>query len=279
MLSIKQVYNPTSLPAALERLQEPGTKPMAAGTDLIPAARDGAFSDLTLVDLSPLRDKLSDIRYEGGILKIGAMATHDAIARSPLVQAHAPVLAASCGQIGSIQIRNRATIGGNVAHGSPAADSVPFLAASGASVVIQTAEGITHMPITDFLVGPRQTALPIGGLVTEIDIPIPEGGWQGVYYKVGGRTALTIAIVSTAILKNGKDWRVAYGSMSAKIDRCTPVEAFLAEGSAHDRSAVADIVSKTLRPISDVRASSGYRLAVASNLSWLGYHELTTSGR
>ncbi len=275
MLSFKQVYSPGSITEALEILQKPDIKPIAAGTDIIPAARDGALSELSLLDLTPLQDELSSIRFDNGCLKIGAMATHAAIAESPLVQENAPVLAAACSQIGSVQIRNRATLGGNVVHASPAADSVPFLTAAGASVVIKTTDGTFEIPIADFLIGPRQTALPAGGLVTEIRIPIPEGGWQGIYHKVGGRTSLTIAIVSVAMLKNGSDWRVAYGSMSAKIARSGPIEAFLASGAAGDQCAVADVIKKTLRPISDVRAGSEYRLTVAANLTWLGYRELT----
>ncbi len=279
MLSIQDVYTPASLDEALELLQKPGIKPIAAGTDILPAARDGLLTGLSLLDLTPLKDALSYIRFENGCLKIGALTTHTAIAANPLVKENAPVLASACGQIGSVQIRNRATLGGNVVHASPAADSVPFLVAAGASIVIKTSDGTSEMPIADFLVGPRKTMLPDGGLVTEICVPVPDGGWQGVYHKVGGRTSLTIAIVSVAVLKSGDDWRAAYGSMSAKIARCTPVEAFLASGAADDKRAVADIVKKTLKPISDVRASSVYRLELASNLTWLSYHELNNPGQ
>jgi CO/xanthine dehydrogenase FAD-binding subunit len=202
MLSFERVYTPGSLNEALGLLQTPGIRPIAAGTDILPAARDGAYAGITLLDLSPLRNGLSYIRFEDDRLKIGALTTHAAIAASPLVLEKAPVLASACGQLGSVQIRNRATLGGNVVHASPAADSVPFLVAAGASVVVQTSDGASEMPVADFLVGPRRTRLPPGGLVTEIIVPVPKGGWRGVYYKVGGRTSLTIAIVSVAVLKS-----------------------------------------------------------------------------
>ncbi len=274
MLNFKHVYTPGSLREALTMLQTPDVRPIAAGTDILPAAREGAHDGISLLDLMPLQGELSAIRFDDGCLRIGALATHTAIAGSALVREKAPVLAAACGQIGSVQIRNRATLGGNVVHASPAADSVPFLVAAGASVVMQTLSGTTELPIGDFLLGPRKTALPSGALVTEIVIPIPDGGWQGVYYKVGGRTALTIAIVSVAMLRSGDDWRVAYGSMSAKINRCTPVERVLADSSTLDKSAIDTVVRQTLKPISDVRAGSEYRLTVASNLTWLGHQEL-----
>jgi CO/xanthine dehydrogenase FAD-binding subunit len=276
MTNIRQVITPRSLQDALKLLQEPGIRPIAAGTDIIPAARDGALPDLSLLDLTPLKPVLSGIRAEGGALRIGALTTHTSISESRLVQAFMPVLSTACGQIGSVQIRNRATLGGNIVNASPAADSVPILVAAGASVIIKTASGMTQMPIADFLVGVRKTQLPPGGLVTEIVVPIPNGGWRGGYYKVGGRTSLTIAIVSAAIIKNGDDWRVAYGSMSAKISRCSPVEAYLSSAQCAERTELFKLISGALTPISDVRASAEYRLDVAANITWLGYSELMT---
>ena len=277
MLKAKQIYMPKNIDEALACLQNEDAIPLSAGTDIVPALRDGILSDISLVDLHHLNE-LNYIDYHDGCMHIGAMATHADISRHPDIQTKIPALAYACGLVGSAQIRNRATIGGNIGNASPAADSVPVLVAARSQVVLQTKKEKQTMLLSDFLVAPRRTKLPKGGLITEVIIPVPDGGWQGGYYKVGGRTSLTIAIVSCALLYDEKfGCRVAYGSMSPRIKREPLIEQFLLDNKTASKNELDKIAAESLAPISDVRAASEYRLAVAANLLWQGWYELKQS--
>ncbi len=278
MLNMREVMAPQSLDEALACLQNKNSIPLAAGTDIIPQMRDGLLKDVSLVDLHYLSPQLGGIHMQQGCLHIGAMATHAQIARHPDVLVQIPMLAYACNLVGSAQIRNRATIGGNIGNASPAADSVPVLVAADAQVVFLTVEGEQTLPLCDFLVAPRRTKLPHGGLITKIIVPIPDGGWKGGYYKVGGRTALTIAIVSCALLYNKKSgFCVAYGSMSASVKRLPTLEAALLEHQPPTQEDLQKAAGACMSPISDVRASAEYRLAVAANLLWQARVELNES--
>lgn len=278
MLKARQIVMARSIDEAFTFLQNENTIPLAAGTDIVPALRDGVLSEISLVDLHHLKE-LSYIRYQNQCLHIGALTTHAEISRHPDVQGKIPMLAYACGLVGSAQIRNRATIGGNIGNASPAADSVPVLVAAGTQVVFQTKSEKQTMLLSEFLVAPRKTKLPRSGIITQIIIPVPEGGWQGGYYKVGGRTSLTIAIVSCALLYNEKSgYRVAYGSMSPSIKRLPQIEQFLLENKNISQKELQKIVKESLSPISDIRAGSDYRLAVAANLLWQSWYELQQSG-
>ena len=277
MLNIKDIQSCDDVNSALAYLStHPAAKPLAAGTDIIPAVRDHLISDVELLDLHKLED-LDYIKYENHSIKIGAMTTHDTISNAPLIKQYIPALSHACGQIGSAQIRRRATIGGNICHASPAADSVPVLVAAGSSVTYRTVNESKTLLLEEFLVGPRRTQLPAGALLKEISIPIPEGGWIGDYYKVGGRTALTIAITSVAVLYGFGEWRVAYGSMSAHVERTRNVEEHLTQNNVTKES-IRETVDKNLSPISDIRASAQYRSIAAGNLTWLGWHKIYEKG-
>ncbi len=273
MSKAKEIVMAKSMEEALDYLQNENTIPLAAGTDIVPALRDGLLPEISLVDLHHLSNELNDIKYQDGCIHIGAMATHAEISRYPDVMAKIPMLAYACGLIGSAQIRNRATIGGNIGNASPAADSVPVLVAAGSEVEFRTKDEKRTMLLADFMVAPRKTELPRGALITKIIVPIPEGGWKGGYYKVGGRTSLTIAIVSCALLYNKKaGCRVAYGSMSPRIRRIGELEKFLSQSKTQKQ--FQEKVGGLLSPISDVRASADYRLTVAANLLFQGWYEL-----
>lgn len=277
MLNIKEIHSCDTLNEALTFLHtHPEVKPIAAGTDVIPAVRDHLTENPVLLDLHKLQE-LNYIKFEDGFVKIGVMTTHDTLSNSPLIRQYIPALARACGQIGSAQIRRRATIGGNICHASPAADSVPVLVAAGASVTYRSKDTSHTLLLEEFLTGPRRTRLPAGALLTEISVPIPEGGWIGDYYKVGGRTALTIAITSAAVLYGLGEWRVAYGSMSAHVERSRDVEEHLSKDNV-TRESISQVVSQSLSPISDVRASAAYRSIAAGNLTWLGWHEIYEKG-
>lgn len=274
MLSIEKVYSCTNVQEALDFLSEDEKAiPLAAGTDIVPMLRDGISRNARLVDIHDVKE-LDYIVLEDGLLRIGAMTTHQTIARNEIIKKTLPALAYACGQVGSAQIRRRATIGGNICHASPAGDTLPVLIAADACAVIKTKDYTKTMLLESFITAPRKTQIPRGGLLQEVSILIPEGGWKGNFYKVGGRSALTISTASVAVLGDAERIHVAYGSMSARVQRIHIIEEFLENNRHAGKEVIKSIVKGCLSPISDIRASKEYRLEVASNLTWLGYHEL-----
>jgi CO/xanthine dehydrogenase FAD-binding subunit len=216
--------------------------------------RDGAVRNARFVDLHNIKE-LRYIRYEDGLLQIGSMTTHQEIAESEVVKKHLPALAYACSQIGAAQIRRRATIGGNICHASPAADTLPVLIAAEACAVIRMREYKKTVLLERLFTGVKKTGIPRDALLEEITVLIPEGGWRGHYYKVGGRSALTIAIASAAVLRGGEGLRVAYGSMGPVVKRVRAVEEYLDSCGSAERGRLRELAEQSLTPISDIRAS------------------------
>ena len=273
-LSIDRIYQCKTIDQAMDHLkQDPSAIVLAAGTDIIPALRDRVQEHVRLVDLQGIQG-LDLIRLEEGILRIGSMATHQEIADSPVVGDLLPALAQACRLIGSPQIRRRATIGGNICHASPAADTLPVLVAAGAHAVIRSPEGKRTVLLEQFTTGVKKTIIPQAAILEEITIPIPEGGWKGSYYRLGGRNALTISIAAAAVIRDTDEFRVAYGSMAPVVRRIQAVETYLNTCEHADKAVLNDLTTQSLSPISDIRASKEYRTQVAANFTWLGWQEL-----
>lgn len=271
MLPVVDILTPATLPEALAMLKS-GAVPLAGGTDIVPLCRDGKMKDVLLADLSRIAEQLSGIRLENGVLSIGAMARLDECQHSETVRAACPALAVACGLVGSRQIRNRATMAGNIAHASPAADTVPVLVAAGARLTLESADGQREALLEDLLRGPGKTDIAPGELITAVLVPAPRGGWRGGYAKLGGRTAMTISIASVAVLFH-KDagYRVAYGAVSPAIRRATAVEAAM---GGRDEAALAQAVASAISPIGDIRATATYRVRVCENLTRQLYRQI-----
>ena len=275
LLSVDKIYTCETIAQALEYLTlDEAAMPLAAGTDLVPMLRDGAVKNARLVDLHNIRE-LDYIRYEDGLLRIGAMTTLQEIAGNELVRKYIPALSHACSQIGSAQIRRRATIGGNICHASPAADTLPVLIAAEACAVMRSSEYRKTILLESFFTGFKTTRLSRGVLLEEVTILVPEGGWRGNFYKVGGRNALTISIASVAVLRGDRGICTAYGSMSPCVKRIRAVEEYLDNNPEAEQDSLRRLVGECLSPITDIRASKEYRLEVASNLTWLGSFELS----
>ena len=277
-VGVKELYVANSVQHALELKQgHPEARWLFAGTDVLPVLRDGIPAFSVLIDLTKMQDLPNKISYQDNVLCIGALATHDKIANDPIVCKLFPALAQACRGVGSIQIRHRASIAGNMGNASPAADSVPPLVATGAKIICKTLKGDVEIPAEEFFEGPRKTKLPEGGLITEIRIPIPEGGWSGSYEKVGGRNALTISIASVAVIHSTQTgYRVAYGSVGPKPLRGSNTEEVLNAGICYG-GALNDAVNQDINPINDVRATQEYRKEVCCNLVWKAVNLLETS--
>ncbi len=206
---------------------------LAGGTDLVMDLKIGRIRPETIVDISRV-DELKYIKDEGDYLRIGALTTLQDIVESSLVRAKAPVLVKAVNEMASWQVRNVATIGGNLCNASPAADSAPPLMVLEARLILASREGEREVPITQFFKGPRKTELRKDELLKEIIIPYERGSGQH-YIKLGRRDAFTLSIVSVAALvkvSNGKfsDVRIALNSVAP-----TPVRAYDAENALKGR--------------------------------------------
>ncbi len=226
-----RVFSPCTLEEALDVMAElPGEVVLVAGgTDLlVDVEKKGRPLPRSILDLGGV-DDLKRIKVTGDWLEIGAGATFAEIATNPDVRAVAPMLADCASQVGAVAIQNRATIGGNIATASAAADSPPVLMALGAKIVAARRGGVREMPMDGFISGYRRTALQDDELLAAIRIPLDVKGCAQMFRKVGLRRALAISRVSLACAARIQEGvvtrcRIYAGSMS-------PVPLFLEEAS------------------------------------------------
>src|SRR6185295_18764157 len=188
-------------------------RPVAGGTDALVKAKDGQLDRARLFDLS----RIPELRA------IGAAVTHSELLASPLIARYVPALPAACAVIGGPQIRNRGTVGGNLANASPAADAVPALYAADAVVELVSISARREVPITEFFTGYRQTVLEPDELIVGVRIP-KRTGVRGTFLRLGQRQAQAISKVSVAValtFVNGRpDFvRVAFGSVGPTVIR------------------------------------------------------------
>jgi CO/xanthine dehydrogenase FAD-binding subunit len=274
---VHEVIRPTTIAEAVAALAErTDARPIAGGTDLMVQLRNGRCLAGCLVDLGRLG--LAGIRRVDGAIEIGAATTMDAIAADAGIQRSFPALAAAARQVGAWPIQCRATLGGNLANGSPAADTAPALLIAEATVTVVSAAGTRRLPIAEFFLGPGRTALAPGELVTSVRLPLSElpPGDRVVerFVKVGPRREQVISVVSLAaravVRPDGTlaMVRLALGSVAP-----TPVRARAAEqaltGRRPDAAARRDAaraVQHDIAPIDDVRAPARYRRIAAAVL-------------
>jgi carbon-monoxide dehydrogenase medium subunit len=262
-----QVFVPKTIAEALNILQDlrEKAKIIAGGTDLIPHMRAGSIQFNSLVDIRLL--KLSYIREETGYIAIGSNTTHSDILNSCIIQQNYSALHQACQQIAAPPVRNRGTIGGNLANASPAADTAPAFLVHNASVIAESTRGVKNISLDEFFRSPGKTALDPDELIVEVHIPVPEKHTSSAFVKMGKRNAMAIAVASAAtqitLDSDGRisEARIALGSVAPTPIRATEAEAQLI-GRLIDTQAIASIeyaVNNAARPISDIRASAEYR--------------------
>lgn len=258
---------PQTLTEALGLLAA-GGRVLGGGTDLYPGA--GTQLPGPLVDLSALAG-LAGISGSAGA-RIGAATSWTAIAEADLPPALA-ALQQAARQVGGRQVQNAGTIGGNLCNASPAADGVPPLMAVGAEVELTSASGTRRLPLSSFILGPRQTALAPGEVLTAVIVP--EAGLRGrsAFLKLGARSHLVISIAMVAariVVEAGRvtEAALAVGACSPVAVRLSAVEAALVGASATSASdrVRAEDVTAALAPIDDVRATASYRREAAVEL-------------
>ena len=192
---------------------------------------------------------------------IGALATYAELIASPLVRRHLPILAEASRWVGSPQIQNRGTLGGNVANASPAGDTLPVLAVAEATVVLRSAGGERRVPFGSFYTGYRQTAMRPDELIVAIEVPPVEG--RQWFRKVGTRAAQAISKVVMAAVRAPRP-RIALGSVAPTVVRVPRTEAVLAEGGSLAEAQA--VLMDEIQPIDDLRSTAAYRRRVSANL-------------
>jgi carbon-monoxide dehydrogenase medium subunit len=266
---------PKDLEEAFKGIRETkGQAKFIAGcTNVIPNMRAGAMSPELLIDLSGLED-LAHIREENGAISIGALTTISEVAASGLIRNQSPILSSAASSLGNPLTRNRATIGGNLADASPAADMAPPLLALEASVHTERTGGRGRkISLDKFFLGPHKTVLEDGEIIIRITFSKPKDPAKGSYIKLGLRDSMAISVASLAVMlemegKVCRKARVALGSVAP-----TPIRAYHTEQRLEqreiDRNTVEEcsaIVQKEIFPISDIRATDKYRNAITSVL-------------
>ncbi len=240
-----------------------GAKPLAGGMSLIPLMKLRLAAPDHLVDIGSIAD-LNYIKEEGGAIHIGAATTHHQVESSALLRSKCPLLAETASWIGDVQVRNRGTIGGAVAHADPAADYPAALIALEAKFVLANSKGERTVSAADFFVDTFTTALEPGELVREVIVPIEASGVGTAYQKMvqlaSGFAIVGIAVRVASVGGKITMARVGVTGVSPKPYRAENVEAALANG---DVDAAAKLVSEGVDANSDIHASANYRLQMA----------------
>jgi len=261
-----------AIPELLEQIGEPGARILCGGTDLVVKIRSGVIDPELMLDISDT-EALRGIQEKDDRVIIGAATTVSEIIADRLVTEKLPLLQTVLRTLGSTQIRNRATLGGNLVNASPAADSAIPLLLYGADVIVTSAEGDRRIPVEKFLVAPGRTALASGEFVRGVSIPVLSMKFSSFFHKVGRRKAMIIAIASLGALVSTKDGtideiRLAAGSVAPRPIRLHDLESELT-GKEITPSLIDqanNVATRAVSPIDDVRASADYRREVIGEL-------------
>lgn len=277
---------PATVDQALSLLDKHKERAMivAGGTDVVVQLVEKTLAPEIVIDISSIK-ALDYITEKDGAITIGALTTHTSLERSPLVKQKIPLLADAARDVGSAQIRNRGTIGGNLVTASPAADTAPPLLALAAKLKLLGAGGERVVPIEEFFTGARKSVIKRNEILTEIQIPIPANGRIGTrWLKVGRRNAFTISLVNTAVLMSldrdkCRSVRIALGAVASTPMRARKAEEFL-KGRKLDEATLKEagaIASSETSPITDIRASAEYRREVSAAIVRRALQEAGTS--
>ena len=263
-------HRPTNIEEALRLLNEPRGEYRVIGgcTDLIPAIRRGAWSfgdGLSLVDIKGIRE-LDSVKKDGDTIRIGAATRLSEIARSSVLREHAHILCDAISEMGSLQVRNSGTIGGNLCTASPAADTAPPLLVLDARVKVRGIDKEELVSLEKFFLGPGKTILDPKQILLEIQFPVLKPDEKSYWIKMGRRDAFTLSVISVATwtkITSGvfDAIRIALGAVAPSPMRAFKTEKYLVGREASERTIeeAAKMIASEVKPISDVRASAEYR--------------------
>ena len=264
-------HEPRTLAEAFELLDRYGEDAhlMAGGTATVLLMSQGLLRPGHMIALRRI-DELGGItRTADGGLRIGAMATHRAVERSPDAFAYSPALTDAFASVATVRIRNQATVGGNLAHADPAQDPPPMLAALGASVTVRSSQGERSLPVEDLAVDHFTTSLAHNEIITKVVLPPLEPGTRETYLKFLPRTADDYATVSVAAtLRLGPDRTIADTRIVLGAVGPTPMRARRVEGALRGQPTARipdalDLVRDEIDPIDDLRGSAAYKREMA----------------
>jgi len=263
-----EYLEPASLDEAVGALGRYGgsASVLAGGTDLLVELREHLRRADCVVDIKKIPG-MAGLAYDARTgLAFGALVTAREIETFPAAQQHYPSLVQAVRELGSIQVRNRATVVGNLCRASPSADTSPPLIADGATVTIYGPGGERVVPLERFFTGPGATVLERSELVTRIVVPPPPSHTGKCYLKHGRRKAMELATVGVAVTltlerERCREIRIVLGAVAPTPIRAPAAEAALRGGALDDAriEAAAQAAMGECRPISNVRASAGYR--------------------
>ena len=272
-----EYYEPTSLGEALSLLEREGEAgaALAGGTDLLLRERRGVRRYRSVVNIKYVPGLDAVAWDKSGELSFGALTTFRAIETHPRIASEFPALTEGARVVAGVQLRNLATIGGNLANASPSADSLPPLVALDATITVASKSGSREFRVAECITGPGRTVLEPGEIFTQVRVPAPARRSGNAYARFSPRSAMDIGIASVAaaitLADDGScvDARIALGAVSPTPLRATAAEECL-RGERLNSTLVAkaaDLAAEAAQPISDIRGSAEYRRAIVRVLT------------
>jgi CO/xanthine dehydrogenase FAD-binding subunit len=274
-MSSLEFYSPTDLNDALRFLEHDGRNAavIASGTDLLPRMRRRQISPSILVDISSFTEDLRYIRPSDGTIRLGALTTVTDLLESPMFYGKLSIIREAATLFGAPQVRNVATVGGNICSAASSEDLIPVFMALDAKLKLASARGERTVPLKDFVVGKRRTAMEPSEILVEVSFSPPEGHSWTAYEKLGRRNMLILAMVNEALsltleddLQTIHSARLALNRVSGKIPALAVKTGNFLEGKRVTDQTIAQaqkVLASELSLTSDFRGSGEYRTEVA----------------
>lgn len=273
-------HRPATLDEALSLLDGDSSQPIGYGSDLIVWTKERVKKPpQAVIDLTGVKE-LKRIEEGENTLFLGACLSLGDLQRSQTVNERFPALAQAVGTMGSVQLREGASLGGNICTASPAGDSGPPLLCYDATMIVASTAKERRIPADEFYLGPQKTALTQGEILVGVELPWPPAGARGVYLKGARRAAVDLALVSVAAVAwpepsapSGIALRLGLGAVAPTPIRATQVEALCRdEGLDSDplsesSKKIADATRHSVKPIDDARSSAEYRKSLVGELA------------
>jgi CO/xanthine dehydrogenase FAD-binding subunit len=262
-----EYVKPTTLDEAVSLLAEHGDKArvLAGGTDLALKIKEGADTPDVVIDIKGI-ETLRSITLQENVLHIGALASFTDITEHEQIIGTFPLLRDAASTVGSVGIRNRATIVGNICSAVPSLDSGPALLVHEAQVHVKTTQGERSVPISEWFTGPKRCALNADELVTGISLPVPQSEYAGSYVKLGRYAGEDLAQAGVGILAlKDQEYRVAFCAVGPIPTRSKRLETLL-QGKAISDELIEEakaLIPDEISPITDIRSSKEYRILIA----------------
>ena len=287
MMPSIEILNPASLSETLKILsyENGNIKIIAGGTDILTGLKQGSkrFAGTEmLVDINSVPE-LKGIEVSDGKISIGAAETFSTVYKNPLIAQHLPLLTKAAGTVGSLQIRNRATIAGNFTNNAPCADAVPVLLVYDAGLEIESWGAKRKVALSEFLQEPYKTQLRKNEIVTRINIPLPPDKLNGDFYKLGRRRAVAVSRITLAVLigLNGTvidEIRIASGAVTPIGMRFKEIEKFAEGKEVSDKllKTIAVELGEEVIKVTGLRWSSAYKLPVMQQMMYQLLHSVVS---